>query len=203
MAILITGGARSGKSRFAEDYAARIGHTGIYLATCQSYDDEMNERSARHRKERETSGFRWETIEEPIHVAERLGLLAARLYEEQEEAKRSGREWQPPVVLLDCLTLWLTNWLLREEELPDGGAMLERALEQLIISVNRYPYPLLLVTNEVGDGIVPAYPLGRRFRDEAGRLNQRMAAACERVFLVTAGIPVDLKKLAFRWEDLT
>ena len=203
MAILITGGARSGKSRFAEEYAARIGNTGINLATCQSYDEEMKERIAKHRKEREASGFSWETIEEPFHAAERLEVLAARLYEEQAAAMRSGKEWQPPVVLLDCLTLWLTNWLLREEEMPDNGAILVGALEQLIIAVNRYPYPLLLVTNEVGDGIVPAYPLGRRFRDEAGRLNQRMAAACDRVFLVTAGIPVDLKKLAFRWEDLT
>ncbi|MCR2805526.1 bifunctional adenosylcobinamide kinase/adenosylcobinamide-phosphate guanylyltransferase [Paenibacillus soyae] len=203
MAILITGGARCGKSRFAEQYASRIGGKGVYVATCQAYDDEMRERIAKHREDREQSGFRWETIEEPFQVPERLGLLAAKLHAEEAAAMRSGGEWQPPVVLLDCMTLWLTNWLLREEEMQEGGDMLENAVDRLLIAVIRYPYPLLLVTNEVGDGIVPAYPLGRRFRDEAGRLNQRLAQVCDRVFLVTAGIPVDLKKLAFRWEELT
>lgn len=202
MAILITGGARSGKSRFAEEYASRIGSRGIYLATCQSYDDEMRERITKHQEERVSSGFRWETIEEPFHAPERLGLLAERLHAEQRLAMQSGNEWQPPVVLLDCLTLWLTNWLLRVEEMPYEREALENAVDQLINSVIQYPFPLLLVTNEVGDGIVPAYPLGRRFRDEAGRLNQRMAQVCDRAFLVTAGIPVDLKRLAFRWEDL-
>ncbi|MGO4538356.1 bifunctional adenosylcobinamide kinase/adenosylcobinamide-phosphate guanylyltransferase, partial [Paenibacillus sp. 2TAB19] len=75
-------------------------------------------------------------------------------------------------------------------------------ITKLVAAIERYPYPLIIVTNEVGDGIVPEYPLGRAFRDEAGRMNQRIAAVCERVFLVTAGIPVDLKAIAFRWEQL-
>ncbi|MEK3882271.1 bifunctional adenosylcobinamide kinase/adenosylcobinamide-phosphate guanylyltransferase [Paenibacillus sp. PL2-23] len=204
MRILITGGARSGKSRFAEQYASRIGDHGIYLATCQSFDDEMKERITQHQDDREQSGFSWETIEEPLRVAERLGALAARLQAEQAEAGLAGKPWRPPVVLLDCLTLWLTNWLLLEEEGQSESAILTgHAADELLKAVKAYRYPLLMVTNEVGDGIVPEYPLGRRFRDEAGRLNQRMAGLCDRVFLVTAGIPVDMKQLAFRWEDLS
>ncbi|MCU6707218.1 bifunctional adenosylcobinamide kinase/adenosylcobinamide-phosphate guanylyltransferase [Paenibacillus sp. J5C_2022] len=194
MAILITGGARSGKSGFAEQYAQRIASSGVYIATCQPYDDEMRERVRRHRQDREIAGFRWVTREEPLRVAELL-----------EELRRQGDSLaagggKAPVVLLDCLTLWLTNVLLQEEAAEsrqcDGEA------DRLVEAIVRYPYPLLIVTNEVGDGIVPEYPLGRQFRDEAGRLNQRIAAVCERVFLVTAGIPIDLRAAAFRWEDM-
>lgn len=195
MAILITGGARSGKSRFAEQYAERVANQGVYIATCQAYDVEMEERIGIHIRDRETSGFPWETIEEPFAAAELLDRLSDRFQE-------TPYDGSPPVVLLDCLTLWLTNWMLALEEKPDGNERLAKEQEKLIEAVERYPFPLLLVTNEVGDGIVPTYPLGRRFRDEAGRLNGRLAAGCERVFLVTAGIPVDLKAIAFRWEEL-
>ncbi|GKU78773.1 bifunctional adenosylcobinamide kinase/adenosylcobinamide-phosphate guanylyltransferase [Paenibacillus sp. L3-i20] len=188
MAILVTGGARSGKSRFAENYASRVSSNGIYIATCQPYDEEMKERIHQHRIDRHTTGFEWETMEEPFQAAELLNKLAKRP--------------NVSLVLLDCLTLWLTNWLLRYEEGENNELNLQAEVDRLIEAIERFPYKLIIVTNEVGDGIVPVYALGRQFRDEAGRLNQRIAAICDRVFLVTAGIPVDLKAIAFRWEDL-
>lgn len=196
MAVLVTGGARSGKSAFAESYAQRSGSGGIYIATSRIWDEEMRERISRHQKDREYAGFPWRTIEEPLNLATELDRLKTEI------AGGTARGSKPPVVLVDCLTLWLTNLMLELEEEGYPEARLEKAYDELAAVVESYPYPLVLVTNEVGDGIVPAYPLGRRFRDEAGRLNQRMARICERVFLVTAGIPVELKSLAFKWENL-
>ncbi|WP_141502843.1 bifunctional adenosylcobinamide kinase/adenosylcobinamide-phosphate guanylyltransferase [Paenibacillus luteus] len=196
MAILVTGGARSGKSSFAEQYAMRVASRGIYLATCQPYDDEMGERTLKHQLDREKSGFNWETREEAYDAASLLGQFATQFALDLE----AGSE--PPVVLLDCLTLWLTNWLMLDEQQPPADKRLAIEIENLIDAIHHYPFPLLMVTNEVGDGIVPAYPLGRIFRDEAGRLNQRIASLCDRVFLVTAGIPLELKSQAFKWEQL-
>lgn len=247
MAILITGGARSGKSDFAERYAMQLSAGGVYVATSQSRDDEMAERIARHRLARENSGFAWRTVEEPFALAEVLRRL------EREAAESGGR--QRPAVLVDCLTLWLTNWMLRldssehpenageerdsldppqgdgngkalenddELSLPGSGrpsspdtpkvARLKKAgihepadlgavMDELLEAVTAFSGPLLLVTNEVGSGIVPAYPLGRRFRDEAGRLNRMLAAVSEMAFLVVAGFALDLKAHAFRLEE--
>ena len=193
MAIMVTGGARSGKSVFAEQYAQRTGSSGIYIATCQSYDEEMSARIGMHRASRLASGYSWETIEEPFAAAELLNRLAERLRHDRANET---------VVLLDCLTLWLTNWLLRLDQDADAEARLSEETAKLLQAVASFPFPLIVVTNEVGDGIVPAYPLGRQFRDEAGRLNQRLASVCERVFLVTAGIPVELKSIAFTWDQL-
>ncbi|NBD22373.1 bifunctional adenosylcobinamide kinase/adenosylcobinamide-phosphate guanylyltransferase [Paenibacillus glycinis] len=199
MAIFITGGARSGKSGFGEAYAMKLSGHGIYIATAQSWDDEMKERTARHRSMRERSGYRWRTIEEPLALAELLGEL--------EREQNDGGE--RPAVLVDCLTLWLTNWLLRLDAGKQGDGdqdtgtygELHAEADKLTAAVAAYTGPLLLVTNEVGSGIVPAYPLGRRFRDEAGRLNRKLAATCEEAYLVVAGIPLDLKKHAFRLEE--
>ncbi len=258
LAVLITGGARSGKSRFAEKYAAHIGSRGIYIATCQPYDEEMKERIGRHQLQREEEGFSWTTIEEPLQVSRLLDELSDQLANEVKELL--ARQEKLPVVLLDCLTLWLTNQMLHLEDgieechdeknhesgiqqieyqeienqqiesrsarQTDGqlrkhpkteepktkfpktekptkgeGRRLQKEMEKLEQAIERYPFPLVIVTNEVGDGIVPAYALGRAFRDEAGRLNQAVAASSSRVFLVTAGIPVDLKALAFKLED--
>ncbi|WP_424765647.1 bifunctional adenosylcobinamide kinase/adenosylcobinamide-phosphate guanylyltransferase [Paenibacillus sp. sgz302251] len=196
MAILVTGGARSGKSGFAEQYAIRSGARGLYIATCQPHDEEMAERIGKHRLDRTESGFSWDTVEEPFEAAGLLDRLATQYAGEGQSGIK------PPVVLLDCLTLWLTNWLLRVEHETLGEERFEAEARKLLAAIGAYPYPLLVVTNEVGDGIVPAYPLGRQFRDEAGRLNQQVAAICERVFLVTAGIPVELKSQAFRWDQL-
>ncbi|MFS0727944.1 bifunctional adenosylcobinamide kinase/adenosylcobinamide-phosphate guanylyltransferase [Paenibacillus sp. 1P07SE] len=197
MAILITGGARSGKSAFAEAAAARLADSGIYIATMQPLDDELQERVEQHRKQREERGMRWTTVEAPSALVPTLEQLA----------HEHGTLARPPVVLVDCLTLWLTNRMLAHER-PGGGwdeiagAALDRETDQLIAAVSGYPLPLLLVTNEVGGGIVPEYPLGRRFRDEAGRLNRRLAEVCGRVYLVTAGIPVELTSIAASLDDL-
>ncbi|MDQ6421600.1 bifunctional adenosylcobinamide kinase/adenosylcobinamide-phosphate guanylyltransferase [Paenibacillus sp. LHD-117] len=234
MAILITGGARSGKSAFAERYARSQSAVGIYIATGQPFDDEMEARIEKHRDDRDRQeGMTWITVEEPFALAEWLNGHAEAILSENPgvdqslsagggQAGLSGEghsrpvafgKWssskntdspsrqfaESPVVLVDCLTLWLTNWLLRKEE--DPSTDLRAEMDRLVDSIARFPFPLLIVTNEVGDGIVPSYPLGRRFRDEAGWLNQRVAAACECVFLVTSGIPVDLRAIAFRFED--
>jgi adenosylcobinamide kinase/adenosylcobinamide-phosphate guanylyltransferase len=186
MAVLVTGGARSGKSRFAERYAATLGTRGLYIATMQGLDDEMRERIELHRLRREESGFSWRTVEEPLELAQLL------LQHADSAADRAGE-----VILVDCLTLWLSNWLLELEGAPDAVEVLDRNIDELAEALASVRKPVIAVTNEVGDGVVPEYPLGRRFRDFAGVMNQRVAEVCEEVFLVTAGIPVELKKIAF------
>jgi adenosylcobinamide kinase/adenosylcobinamide-phosphate guanylyltransferase len=211
MAVMITGGARSGKSDFAERYAMQMADSGIYIATSQSWDDEMTQRITQHQRSREAADFRWQTIEEPLELAPVLLRL-------EKDAAERGPDWRRPAVLVDCLTLWLTNWMLRldaagqnasaadaADEGEYGGLMqpdtIEAVVDKLLSAIAAYSGPLLLVTNEVGSGIVPAYPLGRRFRDEAGRLNRRLAAQCDQAFLVVAGFALDLKAHAFRLEE--
>jgi adenosylcobinamide kinase/adenosylcobinamide-phosphate guanylyltransferase len=207
VAVLVTGGARSGKSRFAEAYAARLARRGIYVATAQPLDGEMASRIRSHREERIRSGFAWETVEEPRDLAGLLDRLAAMAPDDATEQPEAAAGISPgrPVVLVDCLTLWLTNRLLALD--PEGcadngrvGRELEAAIGELAGAAARFPHPLVLVTNEVGFGIVPETPLGRRFRDAAGRMNQRLAAVCDRVFLVVSGIPVELKAIACRLD---
>jgi adenosylcobinamide kinase/adenosylcobinamide-phosphate guanylyltransferase len=192
MLVLITGGARSGKSGFAEAYAAELSETGYYIATSQALDEEMEERIALHRTKRELEqDIFWHTLEEPLALSDALRAL-------DRAANRAG----PQVVLVDCLTLWLTNVLLAEEEAEwDKAARqlaaqrVEGAIDGLIERLLKMRHHVLLVTNEVGSGIVPEYPLGRLYRDLAGAMNRRVAAICQEVYLVTAGIPVELKRL--------
>lgn len=167
--VLITGGARSGKSRFAEGLAKGFRRV-VYLATAEALDDEMSQRIARHRSGRPAS---WRTIEEPIRVSEAI------------EACRDGTE----VVLLDCVTLWISN--LIGSKLSDE-AVLGRvgALAEVVGSA---PCTVLAVTNEVGLGIVPANPMARRFRDLAGQANQMLAQSMDRVYFLAAGCPLRLK----------
>lgn len=192
MLVLITGGARSGKSGFAEAYAAELSDAGYYIATSQALDEEMEERIALHRTKRELDQFIfWHTVEEPLALSDALRAL-------DRGVKITG----PRVVLVDCLTLWLTNVLLSEEE-PEwdkaarqrAAKRAEEAIDELIERLLKVRHHVLLVTNEVGGGIVPEYPLGRLFRDLAGIMNRRLAAICQEVYLVTAGIPVELKRL--------
>lgn len=166
--ILVTGGARSGKSRQAQALAEALCPRRVYLATAQAWDDEMAERIARHQAER---GPGWRTVEEPLWPERHLSMPGE-------------------VVLLDCLTLWLSNWFLREEQEQGRRA----AAERLVQAVQDCPGPLVIVTNEVGLGIVPETPLGRAFRDEAGFLAQAMARVCDRVILTVAGIPITIKE---------
>ena len=162
---LIIGGARSGKSRHAEQIIATLPPPWTYIATGQAFDDEMRERIAEHRHRRRDG---WQTIEAPVDLG---GALA---------------EAADTPVLIDCLTLWLTNLMLGEHDTAAALSAFEAALD-------RHNQPTLLVSNEVGMGIVPETPLGRRFRDEAGRLNQRIAAKADRVLFMVAGLPMTVK----------
>jgi adenosylcobinamide kinase / adenosylcobinamide-phosphate guanylyltransferase len=191
--ILILGGARSGKSAFAQRLAANSSRPVAFIATATASDDEMRERIARHRASRPKG---WYTLEEPLDLA-RAARQAAELAD---------------VVLLDCVTLWLGNVLLQasgqhetddedEEELhTTGGLFDEGALKECValLAVVKSLGPnktLIVVTNEVGLGIVPAYPLGRHYRDTLGYINQRLAEAAEQVYLMVAGLAVDIKRL--------
>lgn len=186
---LVTGGARSGKSRFAEQLALRISEhysaPGYYIATAEAGDGEMAERIARHRERREQSMAGWQTIEEPYDLTGRLEEIAGTVSAE-------------PVVLVDCLTLWLSNWLLCTEQ-DDPERRIEQQVSHLLAAAKELQGWLVIVTNEVGDGLVPEYPLGRLFRDLAGWMNQRMAEQADHVFLVTAGIPIELKRARYRF----
>jgi adenosylcobinamide kinase/adenosylcobinamide-phosphate guanylyltransferase len=162
---LVLGGARSGKSRHAEELVVRHAAPWIYVATAQAFDDEMRVRIAEHRARR-TGG--WRTIEAPTDLVEVF-----------------DREPTRPI-LVDCLTLWLTNLVL-------GGSDISAAVAALEAALDRRRAPIVLVSNEVGLGIVPGTPLGRSFRDEAGRLNQRMAALAGHVVFMVAGLPMTLK----------
>ena len=166
--MLVLGGARSGKSRFAEAEAMASGLAKVYVATASARDEEMRARIARHRADRADAG--WRTLEEPHALAEVL-----------------ARESTPDrVLLVDCLTLWLSNVML-------GNHDPATACDRLAALMPDLAGPVILVSNEVGSGIVPDNALGRAFRDAQGRLNQRMAAACGRVVLVVAGLPLWLK----------
>lgn len=176
---LITGGARSGKSHFAEQLAAAGGPSVWFVATAEARDEDMTARIARHRAERPAT---WHTLEEPRHLAHALAHLSAQ---------------HPPadVVVLDCVTLWVTNLLLHPETTWDTAWAELEAL--LAWSAEQPPgTTLLVVTNEVGLGIVPADALSRTFRDWLGRFNQRLAAEAESVYLLLSGLPIDVKRLA-------
>ncbi len=163
---LVVGGARSGKSRFAEGLVAATGRHRRYIATAEAWDDEMRARIAQHQADRAEG---WETVEAPLDLP--AALAGAR-----------GDE----AVLIDCATLWLTNHLLADHDIPaQTGA--------LITALAACPAPVVIVSNEVGSGIVPENELARRFRDEQGRLNQRLAAAAGLVVTVIAGLPMVLK----------
>ncbi|MEM6440149.1 MAG: bifunctional adenosylcobinamide kinase/adenosylcobinamide-phosphate guanylyltransferase [Pseudomonadota bacterium] len=165
---LILGGARSGKTRLGLARTEALSARRLYIATAEAWDDEMAARIARHTAER---GDGWATLEEPLALAEALASDAAR-----------GAD----AVLVDCLTLWLSNLMHHEKDV-------EAETEALIEALRACPRPVSLVSNEVGLGLVPETPLGRAFRDEQGRLNQRLAAALPQVAFVAAGLPLALK----------
>ncbi|WP_176083899.1 bifunctional adenosylcobinamide kinase/adenosylcobinamide-phosphate guanylyltransferase [Martelella sp. HB161492] len=166
--VFILGGARSGKSRLAESWASARAGQHHYIATAEAGDAEMAARIARHRSMR---GSFWQTHEAPFALVDVLADLS------QGEA---------PVVLVDCLTLWLSNLLLADRDIAAEG-------RRLAAFVETCTYPLFIVSNEVGQGIVPDNALARRFRDEAGFLNQAIAAVSGSVFFVAAGLPLKLK----------
>jgi len=164
---LVLGGARSGKSRFAETLAMSAGGKAIYLATAEQRDAEMAARIAAHRARR---GAAWTTVEEPVELVNRLLELS---------------DGAAPV-LVDCLTLWLANLL-------EGRRDIGFEIERLLAVLPQMKAPVVLVANEVGLGIVPDNALARSFRDQAGRLNQAVAASADRVVFMAAGLPLALK----------
>lgn len=165
--VLVLGGARSGKSSFAETIVATSGLRPIYLATAQPGDAEMAERIAHHRARR---GPEWRTVEEPEQLENTLVEQAAE-----------GR-----AVLVDCLTLWLSNLML-------AGAYCDSRGAKLCETAGSLPGLVVMVSNEVGLGLVPDSALGRRFRDAQGRLNQAVASAADQVVFIAAGLPLYLK----------
>lgn len=169
MLELILGGARSGKSRFAERLAADSGLAVTYIATSQPLDGEMTERIAHHRERRPAH---WTLVEEPLQLA--------RVLREQAAANRC--------LLVDCLTLWLTNLLML-----DDAARLAEERDALLECLGGLPGRILLVSNETGLGVVPLGDLTRRYVDEAGWLHQAVAERAQRVTFMVAGLPMTLK----------
>ncbi|MDX2440504.1 MAG: bifunctional adenosylcobinamide kinase/adenosylcobinamide-phosphate guanylyltransferase [Desulfobacterales bacterium] len=167
----IIGGCRSGKSRQAIEQAEKIsGSKRIFIATCMPLDDEMKQRIERHKRERDKS---WKTVEAPVE-------LSAEINENSREGD---------VILIDCLTLWINN-LLMEIENPD---VINQRIHKLILAIKEAKCPIILVSNEVGAGIVPENRLARQFRDIAGFTNQKVAECADSVIWMIAGIPVSIK----------
>lgn len=162
---LILGGARSGKSRYGETLVAALPPPWIYVATAEAWDDEMAARIAEHRARRDLS---WRTVEAPRRLDAAL------------------KEVADTPVLVDCLTLWLTNLML-------AGDDLDAATDRLLAALAARQAPAVLVASEVGLGIVPEHKLGRDFRDAAGLLHQRVAAAADQVLFMVAGLPMVVK----------
>ncbi|MDP2795536.1 MAG: bifunctional adenosylcobinamide kinase/adenosylcobinamide-phosphate guanylyltransferase [Sulfurisoma sp.] len=181
MIELVIGGARSGKSAFAERRADASGLRVVYVATAQARDTEMERRVAHHRARRPAA---WRSIEAPLRLAETLRGLAT----------------PDTCLLVDCLTLWLSNLFFagaaaRQAEAGEAIAcpLLAAETQDLLDALPALPGRIILVANEVGWGIVPMHPVSRLFADEQGRLNQRVAAVSDRVTLVAAGLPLELK----------
>ncbi|HEY2185574.1 MAG TPA: bifunctional adenosylcobinamide kinase/adenosylcobinamide-phosphate guanylyltransferase [Xanthobacteraceae bacterium] len=166
---LVLGGARSGKSRYAEGLITALPPPWIYVATAEARDAEMAQRIGRHRAQRDR---RWQTLEIPHELAPVLGGASAAI-----------------PLLIDCLTLWLSNRVLANADVESETRQLEQALDAR-------PGLTVLVSNEVGSGVVPDNALARRFRDLQGQLNQRIAARAERVVLMVAGLPLMVKGCA-------
>lgn len=166
-AVLVLGGARSGKSAFAERLVVGTGLSRHYIATGRAFDDEMRERIVKHREDR---GQGWETHEEPLALAARINDVA-----------RADR-----AILVDCLTLWVTNLMLEGRDIAAEFAGLAE-------SIAKAPGRLVFVSNEVGLGIVPENRMAREFRDHAGRLHQTIAAIVPEVYLIAAGLPLKMK----------
>jgi adenosylcobinamide kinase / adenosylcobinamide-phosphate guanylyltransferase len=166
---LVLGGVRSGKSRYADRLAGAQGGPVTVIATASAEDEEMALRIEAHRRHRDA---RWRVIEEPIRLASALRAAVSR---------------DGPVIV-DCLTLWLSNLLCGD----DGGAV-QREIDGLLETLSALDGECILISNEVGFGIIPLSPLARRFGDEAGVLHQRIAALCDRVVLMVAGLPLTLK----------
>jgi adenosylcobinamide kinase/adenosylcobinamide-phosphate guanylyltransferase len=169
--VFIIGGCRSGKSRYALEYAQKISvETRMFIATCTADDDEMKQRIARHRQERSRD---WITVEEPLRLPEVV----------IENGSKTD------LLLIDCLTLWVSNLLMQSED----PTRIEGQIPRLIQAIKGTTCSVVLVSNEVGTGIVPKNKLARIYRDLLGFVNQAVAGCADKVFWMVAGIPVEIK----------
>lgn len=168
--VLVLGGARSGKSTYALQRAQEWNGRLVYLATAEAKDEEMKKRISRHRTQRRSR--RWMTVEEPLEVVWRLKEL---------DESVGG-------VVLDCVTLWVSNALLTNQR-----EVLENQVAELVEELPLFPFHFLTVSNEVGLGLVPDNPLGREYRDLLGSVNQQLAKVCKEVLFLAAGLPMKLK----------
>ena len=164
--VLVTGGTRSGKSIFAEKYAKRLSNSPVYIATAEEFDVEMKNRIARHKARR---GVNWKTVNEPLHIAEALN-----------DTDGQGAS------VVDCLTIWLNNLIM-------ANLSIDISVEKLIEAIAKRRDPVILVTNEVGSGIVPDNALARSFRDQAGTMNQKIARAVDELYFCVSGISLRVK----------
>ena len=174
--VLVLGGARSGKSTLAERMA-RDGGRVLFIATAEALDEAMQRRIADHRRYRPE---RWDTLEEPIHLSRAVRPLVDRY----------------DTFVLDCLTLWVSNLLLGDEGASDAEGMVLETVGRLLDLIDAAGGRWILVSNEVGQGIVPASPLGREYRDVLGRVNQLVASRADKAYLMVAGLALELKSLA-------
>lgn len=173
---LILGGARSGKSAHAEQLATRSGQPVTYIATAQVYDDEFRQRISHHQARRPAT---WALVEEPHFLADAL-----------ERHARADR-----CLIVDCLTLWLAQWICSDCKPPEASSW-QHERERLLALLPALPGRIIMVSNEVGMGIVPLGEINRRFQDEQGRLNQAVAQLADEVVFVAAGLPLTLKQRA-------
>lgn len=165
--ILVGGGARSGKSRYALELARKRGPRLFFLATAQAFDEEMMARIAKHRAER---GTEFHTVEEPLDIAAEIGKIG-----------------EADAIVIDCLTLWLSNIMLT------FGRKVDVEIEKLIAAAQASTAPIIAITNEVGCGIVPESALGRDYRDHSGILNQRVGAVADEIYWMVFGQPLRVK----------
>lgn len=180
MIVLVTGGARSGKSSFAEKYVAKYGKKIAYIATAQIFDDEMKFRVDLHQQRRPAD---WKTYEAPFDAHEAI-IEAGKTHD---------------MILFDCMTIYMSNLLFSLPDIEDSKrnyALIKEKVGKLIEAAKSIDGTVVFVTNEVGSGIVPDNHLSREYRDLAGLANQMVAAAAEKVFAVISGIPVDIKKIS-------
>ena len=178
--ILVLGGARSGKSAFAEKLAGQLGERVLYVATAQSLDEEMRERIRKHRDRRPVH---WRTLEATCQVGEAI----------------QGMVLPDEVILLDCVTLLVSNSVLEDGEeaiFEKAQPRVDAEIDDLVRFFRNHVAPVIVVSNEVGMGSVPLYPLGRVYQDLLGWANQQLAAEADQVYLVVAGLPIDIKKLS-------
>lgn len=182
--VLILGGVRGGKSSFAQSLARSMSDSVTYIAPAEAGDEEMRRRIEEHRRSRPPS---WHTIEEPLHPAS--ALVSAPRTE---------------IVVLDCMTLLVSNLLLaNEESAADAEQAVDAEITALLRAYDNSAATFIIVSNEVGMGVVPPYELGRVYRDLLGRANQRIARAADRVYWMLAGLPIEVKAsgMAKKWEE--